>query len=123
MKIEKRKRVLKTALVNSFVDDYKAYKKTIEFINQDLINLKVNFQYSYDQFCIDFLDQTMKNVEDIDIFKVNEYNQFYIKFWQFNLYTLHCMLSKKFEELGYEYSEFYNKSNMKQKINDKYYLN
>ena len=31
MEIEERKKVLKNALINSFVDDYSAYKYTIQF--------------------------------------------------------------------------------------------
>ena len=36
METEERKSIMKTALTNSFVDDYEAYKHTIEFINNDL---------------------------------------------------------------------------------------
>ena len=43
-----------------------------------------------------------------------------INFWNFNLYNLQCMLTAKLEELGYKYEDFYNKSNMKQKIEENY---
>lgn len=115
MDIEERKKVLKTALINSFVDDYKAYKNTIEFINNDLQKSDINFKYSYDEFCLAFLNQTLKNIEDIDIFTSNEYDHF----WQFNLYNLQCMLTEKLDELGYKFEDFYENSNMKQKINKK----
>lgn len=120
MEIEQRKKVLKTALINSFVDDYEAYKKTIEFINTDLIESNINFQYKYDEFCVDFLNETLKNIEDIDIFSFDEFNQFYINFWKFNLYNLQSMLTNKLEKLGYKYEDFYNNSNLKQKIDEKY---
>jgi len=117
MEIEERKSVLKSALINSFVDDHDAYKNTIKFINKDLKKSKINFQYSYDEFCVEFLNETLKNVENIDIFMVNEYNQFYINFWQFNLYNLQCMLNRKLNDLGYKYENFYENSNIKKKIN------
>ena len=120
MKVEERKKILKETLINSFVDDYKAYKETVKFINKDLKKSKIEFQYSYDEFCIDFLNETLKNVEDIDIFTVENYDQFYIDFWQFNLYNLECMLNKKLEKLGYNFEDFYKNSNIKQKVNKKY---
>ena len=120
MEIEERKSVLKTALINSFVDDYTAYKNTIEFINKDLSGSSIAFQYSYDEFCVEFLNETLINLEDIDIFTVDQDNQFYINFWQFNLYNLQCMLNRKLNTLGYEYEDFYKTSNIKQKINKKY---
>lgn len=123
MKVEDRKEIIKTALINSFVDDYEAYKNTIEFINNDLKNSEINFQYSYDDFCISFLNETLKNIESIDIFTIKEYDQFYINFWQFNLYNLQSMLNKKLEDLGYKFEDFYEKSKIKQKVNKKYLRN
>jgi len=120
MEIEERKMILKTALINSFVDDYTAYKNTIEFINNDLKASNITFQYSYNEFCIEFLNETLINLEDIDIFTADQYSQFYINFWQFNLYNLQCMLNKKLDTLGYKYEDFYKTSNIKEKINKKY---
>lgn len=120
MELLERKKVIKVALTNSFVEDSKAYKHTIEFINKDLEKSNINFQYSYDEFCIEFLNETLINIEDIDIFTVDGYDQFYINFWQFNLYNLQCMLNKKLDELGYNFEEFYEKSIMKEKVNKKY---
>ena len=122
MEIEERKKVLKNALINSFVDDYSAYKNTIQFINKDLIESNISFQYSYDEFCIEFLNETLENIEEVDIFTADKYNDFYVNFWQFNLYNLQCMLTKKLNNLGYKYQDFYDNSNIKEKI-DKKYLN
>jgi hypothetical protein len=120
MTVDDRKKVLHFALTTSFVDDYKAYKNTIEFINKDLSESNIDFQYTYDEFCVEFLNQTLKNLEDIDIFSFNEYNQFYVNFWQFNLYNLQCMLNTKLDGLGYKFEEFYNNSTIKQNIDKKY---
>ena len=65
MEVEDRKKVIKSSLTNSFVEDYDAYKKTIEFINKDLEKSKIGFQYEYDEFCVEFLNQTLVNIEDI----------------------------------------------------------
>lgn len=120
MEIEDRKSVIKTALINSFVDDSKAYKTTIEFINKDLKKSKIKFQYKYDDFCLEFLNETLTNIENIDIFTVEGYDQFYTNFWQFNLYNLQCMLNKKLKNLGYSFDDFYKNSKMKEKVNRKY---
>ena len=118
MEKEERKRFLENALINSFVDEYEAYKKTINFINTDLN--KFNFQYSYDEFCVSFLKETLKNVEDVDIFNYNDFSQFYLNFWKFNLYNLQSMLTSKLKELGYKYEDFYKDSIMKQRIEENY---
>jgi len=120
MEIEDRKKVIKTALINSFVDDRKAYKSTIEFINKDLKKSEIQFQYSYDEFCLEFLNETLINIENIDIFTVDGFDQFYINFWQFNLYNLQCMLNKKLEHLGYNFEDFYENSTIKEKVNKRY---
>ena len=117
---EERKIILKNALINSFVDDYSAYKSTIKFINNDLKTSNINFEYSYDEFCTDFLNETLSNIEDIDIFNEISYNNFYINYWQFNLFNLQCMLHKKLLTLGYKYEDFYKNSNIKEKVKKKY---
>ena len=120
MTVEERKKVLQFALTNSFVDEYKAYKYTIKLINMDLSDSNIEFQYSYDEFCIEFLNQTLKNLEDIDIFSFNEYDKFSVNFWQFNLYNLQCMLNNKLNDLGYKFDDFYNNSIIKNSIDKKY---
>jgi len=120
METKERKRIIKKALTNSFVDDYGAYKNTISFINRDLEKSNIDFQYSYDEFCVEFLNETLKNIEDIDIFTVEGYDQFYINFWQFNLYNLQCMLNKKLIKLGYNFEDFYENSIIREKVNKKY---
>jgi hypothetical protein len=122
MEVEDRKKIIKTALINSFVDDYKAYKTTIEFINNDLKKSKIKFKYKYNDFCVEFLDMTLKNIENFDIFTAEGYSQFYINFWQFNLYNLQCMLNLKLDELGYKFEDFYKNSDIKQKVNKKYII-
>ena len=87
-----------------------------------LYNSNITFQYSYDEFCTEFLNETLENIEDVDIFTADKYNDFYVNFWQFNLYNLQCMLTKKLNNLGYKYQDFYDNSNIKEKI-DKKYLN
>ena len=82
METKERKRIIKKALTNSFVDDYGAYKNTISFINRDLEKSNIDFQYSYDEFCVDFLNQTLKNLNNIDIFEFDEFDKFYINFWR-----------------------------------------
>jgi len=109
MRIYERKKVIKEALVNSFVEDYKSYKNTICLINKELYDNEIKYQYSYDEFCVDFLEQTLKEIENVDIFNYDEYDSFYSNFWIFNLYNLKNMLSIKLESLGYNYDDIYNK--------------
>jgi len=110
MDINEQKKFMETALIDSFVDEYDAYQKTIKYINSDLNKSNIDFQYSYDKFCVDFLNQTLKNLNNIDIFEFDEFDKFYINFWRFNLYNLQSMLNKKITELGYKYEDFSNKS-------------
>jgi len=107
MKVDDRKIVLREALVNSFVEDYKSYKNAVEYINSDLLNANIDFQYTYDEFCIDFLNETLNNLDKVDIFDAEKYNQFYSNFWNFNLITLQGMLNNKLNKLGYKYEDLY----------------
>jgi len=109
MRIYERKKVIKEALVNSFVEEHYAYKNTISFINKELCDNEIQYQYTYDEFCVDFLAQTLKEIENVDIFNFDEYDSFYSNFWIFNLYNLKNMLSIKLDTLGYKYEDIYNK--------------
>lgn len=108
MEIEDSKKLLKIALVNSFVEDYKLYKNTINHINQNLTDKNVDFKYTYDEFCVDFLELSLKSIENNDIFKFDKYETFYSNFLEFNQYNLKNMLSDKLDELGYKYDEIYD---------------
>jgi hypothetical protein len=103
--MEYEKNILKEALIDSFVNEHSSYKKTIEIINSDLNKFNINFQYTYDQFCIDFLNQTLENIDNINIYDKNFAN-FYIEFWHFNLYNIQSMINKKLTELGYNKEDF-----------------
>jgi hypothetical protein len=107
MKVNERKKILESALIDSFVDDYKSYKNAVEYINNDLSKANINYQYSYDEFCVEFLNETLHNLEDVDILDSKKYNQFYSNFWSFNLYTLQSMLTHKLNKLGYKYEDLY----------------
>ena len=120
MKTEERKTFLKNALTNSFVDDYKAYKNTMIFINNDLKECDIDFQYTYDEFCISFLNESLNSLDEIDIFTISQNDKFFLNFLNFNLYNLHSMINKKIKELGYNDDYFYIRSNEK---NQKYLEN
>jgi len=120
MEANLRKEILESALIKSFVDDYKEYNNTVIFINKDFLNSNIDFQYTYDQFCVEFLNVTLKNLEENNIFEASEFGEFYSNFWEFNLYNLQSMLNDKLENLGYEYEDFYNGSNIRRKINNKF---
>lgn len=118
MELENRKRVIEEALTNSFVDDYRAYKNTLDIVNSDLKKSDIEYQYTYDEFCLDFLNESLLNIQEIDIFTVDSFEQFYANFWKFNLYSLHCMLNRKLEALGYDFNKFYKHSQTKLAISE-----
>ena len=109
MRINERKKVIKEALINSFVEEHNSYKNTVNIINKELSDNDIKYQYSYDEFCIEFLNQTLKEIENVDIFNFDEYDSFYSNFWVFNLYNLKNMLSNKLDTLGYKYEDIYKK--------------
>lgn len=110
MELDERKKILKTALTMSFVDNYDEYKNTISLLNKDLKKMKINFKYTYDQFCIELLNQSLDTVENVDIFDANNYEQFFENFWKFNFYNLQCIINKKLDEIGFNREVFYKKS-------------
>ena len=106
MKIEERKEILREALINSFIEEYKSYKNIVKIINKDLRKSKIDFKYSYNDFCIDFLNESLKNIEKIDIFSDKaQFNEFLINFYQFNLYILQTMLKNRLNNITYEAPE------------------
>jgi hypothetical protein len=96
--MSERKNILKNALINSFVDDYKSYRDIVDAINKNLTELNIDYQYTYDEFCTDFLDETLKNIDKMDLSKINQ-NNFFVNFWKFNIYNIQSMLNNKIENL------------------------
>lgn len=107
MDIKDRKTNMKDALIESFLNDKNAYKNTISFINKDLSDANIDFQYTYDEFCIDFLNESLLGVESNDIFIYENFSDFYSNFFEFNLSILQNMLSKRLNKLGYSFDDVY----------------
>lgn len=106
MNMEERKQVLEKALINSFVDEYASYKNIVKIINKDLKRSEINYKYTYNEFCLEFLNESLKNIEKIDIFSnADHFSQFLVNFYQFNLYILQSMFKNKIEDLGYKNEE------------------
>ena len=110
--VEERKKILTQALNQSFVDDYNAYKSIIDNINSDLKELNIDYQWTYDEFCVEFLNESMKKLEEIDIFRSTNFQDFYRNFWDFNLIVVRDIIMNKFNELGYDYKEFEKHNNI-----------
>ncbi len=111
MNVQENKELLLKALTQSFVDDYTAYKKIVENINCDFNKLEIDYQWTYDEFCVNFLNESMKKLEQIDIFKELSFDQFYKNFWKFNLIVVRTIIISKFDELGYNFEEYDSLSN------------
>ena len=107
MEIKDKKNTIKESLIESFVNDHNTYKNTISFINKDLSDANINFQYTYDEFCIDFLNESLLGIENNDIFMYENFIDFYSNFFEFNLMILQNMLSKKLKKLGYNFEDVY----------------
>jgi hypothetical protein len=97
MDISNKKELLKSALIQSFVDSHDIYMNAINFINSDLELYNINFKYTYDNFCIDFLNYALSNIEKNDIFNETNIDNFYYKFCQFNLKIFEDMLNEKID--------------------------
>jgi len=56
--IEERKKEFKERITNElFVERYDSFKESISLINLALSNYNINYQYTYDQFCSDYIDE------------------------------------------------------------------
>jgi len=114
--IEERKETVSQALKQSFVDDYSAYKNIIKNINSNFKEFEIDYEWSYDDFCITFLTESLDKLDYIDIFQYATFDDFYNNFWNFNLIVVRTIIIKKCEELGYDYSKF------EEQINNQNYL-
>ena len=69
--IDEKKEEVKRRLENYlFVDKYDIFKKTIDQLNEFFKLAKIDYQYTYDEFCKELTEEFMKNLTnnpDIDI--------------------------------------------------------
>ena len=69
--LEDRKREIRELLVNNlFVERYESFKESVDLINKAFESFELDFRYSYNNFCDDFLKECMSfmdNHSDIDI--------------------------------------------------------
>jgi len=105
MKVEERKDLLLQSLKQSFVDDYDIYKNIVEQINSDFEKLELGYRWTYDEFCVNFLNVSIQKLEEIDIFRYPNFSEFVKNFWKFNLIIIRTVIINKFEELGYDYEK------------------
>ena len=77
--IEDRKKEIREKLVNDlFVEKYSTFKESVELINQAFDIFNINYQYTYDKFCQDFTDETMKYVDDNPNIDITGYKEMYL---------------------------------------------
>ena len=109
---------LSNAMSRSFVEDYKEHKNSIDTVNADLKKCGIPYQYSYDEYCKDFMKETKRNMNFLEYFAYERTNK--LGYWQFNLFNLRSMLKRKLEGLGYDFEKFYEQSVLKTNIYSKY---
>jgi len=62
--IEERKKEFKEKLINDlFIERYDTFKESITLINMALENFKMNYQYTYDGFCNDYINECMEYMD------------------------------------------------------------
>jgi hypothetical protein len=110
-KVNDRKKLLSQALNQSFVDDYNAYRNIVDNINADFKLLLIDYEWSYNDFCVDFLNESISKLDKIDIFKYSTFEDFYSNFWNFNIIVINDIIMNKFQSLGYDYSKYEKLSN------------
>lgn len=104
------KLAMKRALISSFVEDSINYKNVISTLNNELKEFKIDSKYTYDVFCIEFLNQSLDNLDNTDLFDVEKYDQLQENFKNFNLYNIQCVIDKKLDEVGLDREIFHKES-------------
>lgn len=56
---------IKTNLSEMFVNDFDKINKARENVNSYLTEIDVNYEYDYNNFCIDFMDKSLKLVDSL----------------------------------------------------------
>lgn len=73
--IERKKENIKKKLETElYVERYDTFKKSVEFLNKSLESFGINYQYTYDNFCVDFTNECMdfiENYPEIDLMNSN----------------------------------------------------
>jgi len=74
--IESKKEKFKDRLINElFVERHSTFKESVELINMALSEFKINYQYSYDDFCTDYLKECLNYMDvnpDVDMMNPNQ---------------------------------------------------
>lgn len=69
--LENKKRDLKHKLENElYVERYDTFKESVILLNEALVDIGINYTYTYDVFCSDFTSQCLKYLEqypDVDL--------------------------------------------------------
>lgn len=78
MKLEDRKKEFKDRLINElFVERYDTFKESVTLINEALTVLKIDYKYSYDEFCTDYVEECMIYMDENPKVDMMDQNQLY----------------------------------------------
>ena len=62
--LESRKRELKEKLENElYVDRYSTFKECVDLINGALDTFKINYNYTYNEFCAEFTEECLNYMD------------------------------------------------------------
>jgi hypothetical protein len=102
MKIEDKRKIINEFLPFIFVDFYRIIKSCMDVINKLIMLDNFSFRYSYDEFCVGLLKESLLNAKDIDLNKVFIIGQSQENFRVFLSTISVSALYRKYEALGYK---------------------
>lgn len=74
--LETRKKELKYKLENElYVERYDTFKESVKLLNEALINIGINYTYTYDVFCLDFTKECLNYLDqnpEVDLTDANQ---------------------------------------------------
>jgi hypothetical protein len=112
IKKNKLKIFMERILIYTFAECSNDYKRIVLLLNKDLKKFKIDFKYTYDAFCIEYLNQFLDNFDNTDIFDYAKQDQFDENYRKFHLYNIQCMIDKMLDKVGLDREIFYKKSSL-----------
>lgn len=65
MDLEDKKKFIKETLEKDlYVNRYETFKESVFLINEALKSFDINYEYTYDQFCVDFTEECLNYQEN-----------------------------------------------------------
>ena len=108
MEINEKIKVFVSVYTDMFVDGHSYFKEIISLANVDFKFGNIPYQYTYDEFCKEYLMEIENNPYRFEVFAGTNRSQFMTIFANISFDICEDLIRNKVISLGYDWSKFKN---------------